>query len=108
MKSQNTAAKTAFAAANAAKAAAQTATAARNLLSRDPAAWAFADQAYWLCRAAQDAAQNACDELDPWEAEEHGWILTAFAAANAAVEDANAAAESLASLAEKAGHTITR
>ena len=50
----------AFAAANAAKAAAQAAVAATNLLYHDPSAWAFADEAYWLCKT---AAQEMADEL---------------------------------------------
>ena len=57
--------RTAFIAANAANAAAQAAKAAADLLTCKPDAWALVDQAYWLCRAAQEAAQNAADALDP-------------------------------------------
>ena len=53
----------AFAAAGAAKAAAQAAVAATNLLYHDPSAWAFADEAYWLCHTAAKAAE-AADRYD--------------------------------------------
>ena len=56
------------AAAVAANLAAQAAVAARELLAEDPSAWEVGDAAYWLCRAAQEAAQNAADALDPEEA----------------------------------------
>ena len=57
------------AAAVAANLAAQAAVAARELLAEDPSAWEVGDAAYWLCRAAQKAAENAADALDPEEAE---------------------------------------
>ena len=57
------------AAAVAANLAAQAAVAARELLAEDPSAWEVGDAAYWLCRAAQEAAQNAADALDPEETE---------------------------------------
>ena len=97
-----------FAAASAARYAALTAVAAKNLLYRDPKAWDFADQAYWLCRAAQEAAQNAADELDPEEALEDDMILYAFRTAMEAVEKACTVADELVSLAEAAGHEIRR
>ncbi len=56
------------AAAVAANLAAQAAVAARELLAEDPSAWEVGDAAYWLCRAAQKACENAADALDPEEA----------------------------------------
>lgn len=50
------------AAAVAANLAAQAAVAARELLAEDPSAWEVGDAAYWLCRAAQEACDQA-DEL---------------------------------------------
>ena len=64
------------AAAVAANLAAQAAVAARELLAEDPSAWKVGDAAYWLCRAAQEAAQNAADALDPEEALEDDSMQT--------------------------------
>ena len=74
------------AAAVAANLAAQAAVAARELLAEDPSAWEVGDAAYWLCRAAQEAAQNAADAL----------------------EEACDQADELVSLAEGANHEIRR
>ena len=100
--------RTAFIAANAANAAAQAAKAAADLLTCKPDAWALVDQAYWLCRAAQEAAQNAADALDPEEALEDDSILYAFQQANDALEEACNQADELVSLAEEANHEIRR
>lgn len=98
----------AFVAANAVTAAVKVAEAAATLLEYAPNAWALTDEAYWLCRAAQDAAQNAADELDPEEALEDDTILFAFRTATEAVEKACTVADELVSLAEIAGHEIRR
>ena len=65
------------AAAVAANLAAQAAVAARELLAEDPSAWEVGDAAYWLCRAAQKAAENAADALDPEEAETNADVFAA-------------------------------
>ena len=62
------------------------AVAARELLAEDLSAWEVGDAAYWLCRAAQEAAQNAADAL----------------------EEACDQADELVSLAEEANHEIRR
>ena len=98
----------AFAAANAAKAAAQAAVAATNLLYHDPSAWAFADEAYWLCKTAAQAAEAAADNLCPEWAENEVGVAAAYAAANEAATDAQEMADELVSLAEAAGHEIRR
>lgn len=98
----------AFIAANAATAAVQVAVAAAELLKAEPDAWALADQAYWLCRAAQDTAQCVADSLVPVEAEHDDASVYAFRVANEAIERACEAADELVSLAETAGHTIRR
>ena len=98
----------AFAAASAAKAAAQAAVAATNLLYHDPSAWAFADEAYWLCKTAAKAAEYAADNLCPeWNETEVG-VAAAYASANEAANDAQEMADELVSLAEAAGHEIRR
>ena len=51
------------AAAVAANLAAQAAVAARELLAEDPSAWEVGDAAYWICRAAQKAAQELSEQL---------------------------------------------
>lgn len=100
--------RTAFTAAGAANAAAQAGVSARNLLYCDPTAWAFADQVYWLCKTAAQAAQAAADALDAeWAEEAHG-VAIAFADATQAAEEAQAMADELVSLAEEAGHVIRR
>ena len=73
------------AAAVAANLAAQAAVAARELLAEDPSAWEVGDAAYWLCRAAQKACENAADALDPEEALEDNSILYAFQQVNDAL-----------------------
>lgn len=95
-------------AANAVAAASKTAEYAAQLLKTAPYAWALADEAYWLCRAAQEVAQNAADELDPVAAEEDDSIIYAFQVANEAIEKACTAADELVSLAEANNHTIRR
>ena len=100
--------RTAFVAANAVTAAVRAAEAAVNLLEQVPRAWGLADVPYWLCRSAQEAAQNAADELDPEEALEDDMILYAFRTAMEAVEKACTVADELVSLAEAAGHEIRR
>ena len=98
----------ALVAANAVSAATKAAEYAASLLETAPYAWALADEAYWLCRAAQETAQRAADELDPEEALENDSILYAFAVANDAIEKACTVADELVSLAEAAGHEIRR
>ena len=98
----------AFAAASAAKAAAQAAVAATNLLYHDPSAWAFADEAYWLCKTAAKAAEYAADNLCPEWAENEVGVAAAYAAANEAATDTQEMADELVSLAEAAGHEIRR
>ena len=58
--------------------------------------------------AAQEAAQNAADALDPEEALEDDSILYAFQQANDALEEACDQADELVSLAEEANHEIRR
>ena len=65
------------AAAVAANLAAQAAVAARELLEEDPSAWEVGDAAYWLCRAAQKACENAADALDPEVAETSADVFAA-------------------------------
>ncbi len=59
-------------------------------------------------RAAQEAAQNAADALDPEEALEDDSILYAFQQANDALEEACDQADELVSLAEELNHEIRR
>jgi len=100
--------RTAFVAASAANAATEAAAEARNLLSLDPTRWAFADQAYWLCRQAQKDCESAMDALDPEEAETNGLVLEAHSTAACASMNACEAADELVSLAEAVGHEIRR
>ena len=97
-----------FAVASAARAAAQAAVAAKNLLYRDPTAWDFADQAYWLCRNAAQKALDAADRLDPEWAETENTVAIAYADANEAAKDACEMADALVSMAEAANHEIRR
>ena len=99
--------KFAFTAAGAANTAAKAGVSAKNLLYLDPTAWAFADEVYWLCRAAQKAAQDAADALDPEWADEPG-VCIAYAEATQAAAEAQDMADTLVSLAEAAGHIIRR
>lgn len=98
----------AFAAANAAEAVLEVARHAHTLLEADPSDWAFGDQAYWLCRTAQETAYNAATALDPEEAQDDQIILEAFAAAMAATDNLCAAADELVSLAAANEHEIRR
>ena len=98
----------AHAAAVAANLAAQTAVAARELLAEEPSAWEVGDAAYWLCRAAQKAAENAADALDPEEAETNADVFTAHLIASRAAQEACDQADELVSLAEEANHEIRR
>ncbi len=100
--------RTALAAATAANSAVAVAYNAAALLEADPTAWALADQAYWLCRAAQDACQNAADALDPCQAEEDDAILYAHFTATNAATNACEAADELVALAEAQNHEIRR
>ncbi len=100
--------KTAYAAASAANAAAQAAVAARNLLYRDATAWGFADAAYWLCRAATEAAENAASSLDAEVAEMLTFVLDAHVAAMSAADAARNEADELIREAERTGRKIKR
>ena len=84
------------------------AVAARELLAEDPSAWEVGDAAYWLCRAAQKAAENAADALDPEEAETNASVFAAHLAASQAAQEACDQADELVSLAEEANHEIRR
>ena len=97
-----------FAAASAARYAALTAVAAKNLLYRDPEAWDFADQAYWLCRTAEKKALEAADCLDPEWAEKESAVVLAYTEANEAAAHACTMADELVSLAMEANHEIRR
>jgi len=97
-----------FAAASAARYAAMTAVAAKNLLYRDPEAWDFADQAYWLCRTAEKKALDAADRLDPEWAEKERAVILAYSEANEAARNACEMADELVSLAIAANHEIRR
>ena len=96
------------AAAVAANLAAQAAVAARELLAEDPSAWEVGDAAYWLCRAAQKACENAADALDPEEAETNADVFAAHLIASRAAQEACNQADELVSLAEEANHEIRR
>lgn len=96
------------AAAVAANLAAQAAVAARELLAEDPSAWEVGDAAYWLCRTAQKAAENAADALDPEEAETNAAVFAAHLAASQAAQEACDQADELVSLAEELNHEIRR
>ena len=96
------------AAAVAANLAAQAAVAARELLEENPSAWEVGDAAYWFCRAAQKAAENAADTLDPEEAETNADVFVAHLAASQAAQEACDQADELVSLAEEANHEIRR
>ena len=98
----------AIVATRAAQQAADAAKTAVTLLNRVPGDWGFADQAYWLCRAAQKTAEDAADELNPEEALENDDVLYAFAGANAAAEAACEAADELVALAMEHDHEIRR
>ena len=97
-----------FAAASAARYAALTAVAAKNMLYRDPEAWEFADQAYWLCRTAEKKALEAADCLDPEWAETESAVVLAYTEANEAAAHACTMADGLVSLAMEANHEIRR
>ena len=96
------------AAAVAANLAAQAAVAARELLEEDPSVWEVGDAAYWLCRAAQKACENAADALDPEEAETNADVFAAHLIASRAAQEACDQADELVSLAEEANHEIRR
>ena len=81
---------------------------AQKLLTYGPTAWDYADQAYWLCRAAKDAVQKALDTLDPKWVEKEWSVAGAYLYAKECIELAQAAADELVSLAEAAGHEIRR
>ena len=100
--------RTAIIAANAANAAAHAAKAAADLLTCKPDAWAFVDQAYWLCRAAQKACESAADALDPEEAEANADVFAAHLIAGRAAQEACDQADELVSLAEELNHEIRR
>ena len=100
--------RTAIIAANAANAAAHAAKAAADLLTCKPDAWAFVDQAYWLCRAAQKACESAADALDPEEAETNADVFAAHLIASRAAQEACDQADEMVSLAEEANHEIRR
>ena len=97
-----------FAAASAARYAALTAVAAKNLLYRDPGAWDFADQAYWLCCTASQKALDASDCRDPEWAEVESAVVLAYTEANEAATHACAMADELVSMAMEAKHEIRR
>ena len=81
---------------------------ARDLLAEDPSAWEVGDAAYWLCRAAQKAAENAADALDPEEAETNADVFAAHLIASRAAQEACDQADELVFLAEEANHEIRR
>ena len=97
-----------FAAASAARYAALTAVAAKNLLYRDPEAWDFADQAYWLCRTAEKKALEAADCLAPEWAETESAVILAYTEANEAARNACEMADTLVSIALAANYEIRR
>ena len=97
-----------FAAASAARAAAQVAIAAEHLVNADPSSWELVDKVYWLCRDTAKKAQEAADCLDPNWAEEDPTVVYAYSTATAAVENATETADNLVSLAEATGHEIRR
>ena len=97
-----------FATASAARSATLTPVPAKNLLYRDPEAWDFADQAYWLCRTAEKKALEAADCLDPEWAETESAVLLAYTEANEAAAHACTMADELVSLAMEANHEIRR
>ena len=88
----------------AARQAVETARFAQDLLRQDPTAWDFADAAYWLCRAAQAACEQAADALSPEVAAYFDFHRRALAAA----EEAAGYADQLVTLAEEANHIIRR
>jgi len=96
------------AAAVAANLAAQAAVAARELLEKDPSAWEVGDAAYWLCRAAQKACENAADALDPEEAETNADVFAAHLITGRAAQEACDQADELVFLAEELNHEIRR
>ena len=82
--------------------------AARDLLAEDPSAWEVGDAAYWLCRAAQKACENAADALDPEEAETNADVFAAHLISSRAAQEACDQADELVSLAEELNHEIRR
>lgn len=98
----------AFTAASAATAAAEAASKAQTMIEAGSAAWELADQAYWLCRAAQKAAENSANVLDPEAALDDDTILYAHMTALAAAQSACSAADELVTLAMENEHIIRR
>lgn len=100
----------AIAAASAARNAAQVARFAITQLEVDPedgAAWRIGDQAYWLCRSAQEVALTAADLVAPAGPQDDDYIAT-FQLAREAAEEAGEAADDLVTLAEAGGREIRR
>lgn len=98
----------AFATAATADAACRAAENAATLLETDPSAWALADAAYWLCRAAEKAAEDAADSLDPDLVDDYPYLFSAHTAALSASEQARGWADHLVGLANAAGREIRR
>lgn len=96
--------KAALVAANAANASCAAAKLAESLLETAPSAWGLADAAYWLCRAAQKAAEDAALALDP----DNPNSKYAHTVALKATQDACEHADHLVSLANAAGREIRR
>ena len=99
---------TAQAAIRAAQFAGQAAFTAKLLLEADPTAWKVGDTAYWLCRAAQEHCELAADALPAEKADGNRIIFQIRDKAVAAADRVGDFADELVTLAEKAGHTITR
>ena len=100
--------RTAFAVANAAKAAAQFARSVESMMAVTRSDWDLVDQTYWLCRSAAAKAEAAADALDPEWADLDETVTYAHATANGAAQLATEAADDLVSLAEANNHTIRR
>lgn len=100
--------RTAFAVANAAKAAAQFARSIETMMTVTHSDWELVDKAYWLCRSAAAKAEAAADALDPEWAELDETVTYAHATATGAAELATEAADDLVSLAVANNHTIRR
>lgn len=93
-----------------ARAAVQAAQGAEALVKETPdqTAWEYVDIAYWRCRSAQKAAEEAADWLDPAEAEDDPTVLQAHFRVTQGARAACAAADDLVSLAENYNHVIRR
>jgi len=98
----------AFAAAIAADAAINFAHRARDYHEVMPDEWTLIDEAYWLCRSAQETCQNAADRLDPEKALDDACMLMAFQSAMGTLERVQEVADDLVTLATESEHEIRR